>query len=147
MIIAESKGNILACDVQTLVCPVNTYGVMGNGLAFDFRTQYPDLYPNYQHACATSVFARQGIYVYRHDDDRLILCMPTKRHWKFNSRLEWIDAALITIARDYKKYGITSLAIPAVGCGKGRMDWEDVYNLIKLHLHPIDLPVTVFLPY
>jgi O-acetyl-ADP-ribose deacetylase (regulator of RNase III) len=146
MIIAEIVGNILQTEAQTLVCPVNTVGVMGNGLALYFKLNYPDLFVAYQKACAMGWFARKGIFVYTVSPTRKILCLPTKRHWKYKSRIEWIDKALYIVARDYEEYGITSLAVPAIGCGKGQLEWEDVHNLIRGHLNTIDISVTVYLP-
>lgn len=146
MIVAETYGNILKDPAQTLVCPVNTVGVMGKGLALDFKTMYPDMYAPYQWACRVEVFRRQGFYVYNHSKERKILCLPTKRHFKFRSKIEWVDYGLEKIAETYEEYGITSLAIPAVGCGEGRLSWDDVYPLIKHHLGRIALPVTVYLP-
>lgn len=146
MIIAERKGNILESECQTLVCPVNTVGVMGNGLALAFREEYPGLLVAYQRFCWAGLFARKGFFVFDVSETRKVLCLPTKRHWRYNSRIEWVDMALARVASDYAEYGITSLAIPAVGCGKGRLDWDDVYNLIKNHMNRIPLNVTVYLP-
>jgi O-acetyl-ADP-ribose deacetylase (regulator of RNase III) len=120
---------------------------MGAGLARDFKQEYPAMFEAYRTACFLNHFKYKGIFVYTVSPDRKILCLPTKRHWRYNSRLEWVDRALEIVAQTYKDYGITSLAIPAVGCGKGRLEWDQVYNLIKQHLgDSIDLPVTVYLP-
>jgi O-acetyl-ADP-ribose deacetylase (regulator of RNase III) len=146
VIIAESTGNILKSDIQTLVCPVNVVGVMGAGLAMEFKLQYPAMYEAYRRFCWAGLFERKGIFVYTVSPTRKILCLPTKRHWKYRSKIEWVDQALATIASDYEKYGITELAIPAVGCGKGKLEWEDVYSLIKNHMNRIPLDVTVYLP-
>lgn len=146
MIVAESTENILTSDIQTLVCPVNTVGVMGAGLAKDFKETYPGLEEAYKRFCWAGMFARKGVFVYTVSPTRKVLCLPTKRHWKYNSRIEWIDHALGVVAQDYEKYGITHLAIPAVGCGKGKLEWDDVYNVIKNHMNRIPLNVTVFLP-
>ena len=73
MIIAETKGNILTSNIQTLVVGVNTVGVMGKGLAFDFKVQYPDLFPAYKKACDCGVFKHKGIFVYTHSEKRKIL--------------------------------------------------------------------------
>lgn len=146
MIIAEVGGNILESTAQTLVCPVNTFGAMGKGLALDFRNAYPGLYPAYQQACHNGVFAKKGFFVFTHSEARKILCLPTKHNWKYRSRIEWIDQALLRLVRDYRDYGITSLAVPALGCGLGGLDWECVYNLIKHHLNQIEINVTVYLP-
>ena len=146
MIMEEVHENILESRIQTLVCPVNTSGVMGAGLAKSFKDKYPDLFKAYQRACRENVFSRQGIFVYTHSDKRKILCLPTKRHWKFKSQLEWVINALEIIKNEYQSYDITSLAMPAIGCGLGGLDWDVVYPLIKKYLDPIDLPTTIYLP-
>lgn len=147
MIIAESTGNIIHDAAQTLVCPVNTVGTLGNGLALYFKLNWPELDQPYRTACYENHFKQHGVFMFDVNEDRKILCFPTKRHWRNKSRVEWIDAALEVIARDYEKLGITSLAIPAVGCGHGQLEWETVYNLIKHWLgENCKLPVTVYLP-
>lgn len=147
MIIAESHGNILKSNAQTLVCPVNTVGTLGNGLALYFKLNYPEIDDPYKFACFQGHFKREGVIAIDVNDGKKVLCLPTKRHWRNKSRLEWIDAALMKIASDYDKLGITSLAIPAIGCGHGQLEWEPVYNLIKHWLGDnCALPVTVYLP-
>lgn len=147
MIVEELRGNILTSSAQTLVCPVNTVGVMGNGLALYFKLKFPEMFEAYRYACAANHFKRKGVFVYDVSPEKKILCFPTKRHWRYNSRIEWIDRGLEVIAEQYQDYGITSLAIPPIGCGKGKLEWEQVYNLIKIHLgERIPLPVTVYLP-
>jgi O-acetyl-ADP-ribose deacetylase (regulator of RNase III) len=151
VIAREIKGDIFASSAQTLVCPVNTVGAMGAGLALAFKHRFPGLEDAYQMACYKDVFKREGILIYNVTDNthviRKILCMPTKRHWRLRSKLEWIDEALQIIAKDYKACGIESLAIPAVGCGNGKLDWHNVYNLIHMRLGPIPLPVDIYLPW
>jgi O-acetyl-ADP-ribose deacetylase (regulator of RNase III) len=147
MIIAESTGNILNDVSQALVCPVNTVGTLGKGLALEFKNRWPKLLYPYRNACFDGTFNRDGIFVHDVEEDKKVVCFPTKRHWRYKSRIEWIDRGLMYLSRDYEKHGITSLAIPAVGCGEGGLEWEMVYNLIKIWLgekHP--LPVTVYLP-
>lgn len=147
MIIAESTGNILTDPAQTLVCPVNTVGVMGKGLALAFKEKWPKLIYPYRDACYISHFKREGVLAVDVEPGKKVLCFPTKRHWKYKSKIEWVDAALVRLSQDYEKLGITSLAIPAVGCGEGGLEWEDVHNLIKHWLGDrIELPVTVYLP-
>lgn len=146
MIIAERTDDILESECQTLVCPVNTVGVMGNGLALQFKNTYPGLFDAYKQFCNQGLFKTKGIFVYTVSPTKKILCLPTKRHWKYNSRIEWIDLALGIVAEEYADYGITSLAVPPIGCGQGNLDWEEVYNLIKNHFNRIPLNVTIYLP-
>lgn len=147
MIVIEECGDILDSHAQTLVTTVNTAGVMGKGLAKAFKERYPGLYAGYKRACETNLFLKEGLYVHEVDGTRKIVCFPTKRHWRFPSKLEWIDEGLRKLAEGVEKYGITSLAIPALGCGEGKLDWEAVYPLIREHLDPLEIPVAVYLPH
>ncbi len=146
MIVSETHGNIFDSKCQTLVCPVNIVGAMGKGLAKTFKEKFPGLFEAYRQACWEFVFSKQGFFLYSVSDDLKILCVPTKRHWKFPSKLVWIDRSLRELSQQYKTFGITSLAIPAIGCGEGMLTWSDVRTLIHTHLEPIDLRVEVFVP-
>lgn len=143
MIIYDEQRNLLDAEEQTLVNPCNTEGVAGAGLSLAFRDSYPCLFEEYREACRAEVFAKQGLFVYDHGPDRKILCLPTKRQWRHPSRLEWIEEGLWYLARDYERYGITSLAIPEIGCGRGQLVWADVRPLIYQYLDPIALPVGI----
>lgn len=145
MIIFDEQHNLLESELQTLVNPVNTEGVMGAGLALAFRDKFPGLFQEYRDACREDVFGRMGLFVFDVDVSRKVLCMPTKRQWRHPSRIEWIEEGLWYLARDYEKYGITSLAIPEVGCGRGQLSWADVRPLIYQYLDPIALPVGICL--
>lgn len=145
MIIYEKRENIFLSEFQTLVCPVNTKGVMGAGLAAYFKSKFPGLLVAYRRACLNDVLLTKGYSV--HDmGERKVLCLPTKREWWDPSKLEYVESSLEAIARTYQDHGITSLAIPAVGCGKGRLDWTDVHALIYKHLGDSELPVGIHLP-
>ena len=146
MIVYEERADLLRSGFQTLVCPVNVVGIMGNGLALAFKLRYPGLLEAYRKACLAGVFSDQGFFVYDVSETRKILCLPTKRHWRNPSKLEWIDEALKRVAKDFSKHGITSLGIPAIGCGKGQLEWEAVRPLILKHLEPIELQVGIFAP-
>lgn len=145
MIIFDEQHNLLESELQTLVNPVNTEGVMGAGLALAFRDKFPGLFQEYRDACREDVFGRMGLFVFDVDVSRKVLCLPTKRQWRHPSRIEWIEEGLWYLARDYEKYGITSLAIPEVGCGRGQLLWADVRPLIYQYLDPIALPVGICL--
>lgn len=145
-IIKEMRGNILGSNCQTLVVGVNTYGVMGKGMALEFKDYFPDLFNDYRMACTRETFATKGIFVHTHSPIKKVLCFPSKRDWRYPSKIEYIEEALQAIARDYKLYDITSLAIPAVGCGLGKLKWNDVYQLIVKYLHPLPIDVVVYIP-
>lgn len=144
--IVTTRGDILQSTAQTLVCPVNTEGAMGKGLAEQFKHRYPKMYEAYKKACRRLYFTRFRNYVYSVSEERKILCLPTKMHWRYPSKIEWIDAALRDVARLYELHGITELAIPAIGCGEGHLAWEEVKPLIYKYLDPLPIKVYLYLP-
>jgi len=154
MIILEDKQlDIFKVSSQTITVPVNKVSVMGNGLARAFKERYEGLFEAYKQACQFGVFASTGFYVYTISEDKKILCFPTKNHWKDKSPIELIDHGLEMLARNYSKHGITSIALPALGCGKGQkgrgnttFTWDDIRPLIYEYLDPLPLPVTLIPP-
>lgn len=146
MIVFEEPANIITSGVQTLTVPVNTVGAMGAGLALDFRNYFPGLYKAYRRACQERVFEKEGLFMFPLNSERQILCFPTKYHWQDASDLTLIENGLKLLAGDYSaKHGITKLALPALGCGLGGLDWRTVRELIYKHLDPLDLEVGIFL--
>ena len=139
--------NVFFSDAKTIVCPVNTVGVMGNGLARAFRDRYPGLYDAYKKACANGVFQKQGYFVFKDPDFKTqILCFPTKRHWKNDSQLRWIRDGLAKLANTYKDHNITSIIFPPIGCGKGNLSWVDVKPLLIEELAMTDMDIRVIEP-
>jgi len=145
MTIIKASGNIFDWPTQSLVVPVNTVGAMGAGLAKSFKLAYPGLFPEYQKACINNVFYDNGIFVYDHSPERKIICLPTKHHWEQDSDLALINFALLKLAEEYQRYGITEVAMPAIGSGLGNQDWGRIYNGIVHYFgdHPINMYVLV----
>ncbi len=141
-----ASGNLLDADVDALVNTVNTEGVMGKGVALQFRRAYPENYQAYRTACARGEVKIGSMFV--HDTGRLerprwIINFPTKRHWRSKSRIEDIDAGLTDLRRVLAQHGIESVALPAIGAGLGGLRWEDVQPRIEAALG--DLPIRVVL--
>jgi O-acetyl-ADP-ribose deacetylase (regulator of RNase III) len=146
MIVFEERADILESGAQTLVVPVNTVGAMGKGLALAFRRKYPTLYPAYRRACRLHVFEHEGMFIHEISEDRKILCFPTKHHWRQPSKLEWIIDGLELLVKHYGEWGITKLAVPALGCGEGKLDWPLVEEVLWRYLDPLELEVGIYLP-
>ncbi len=146
-IVFEGRGDILASKMHTLVNPVNTIGAMGKGLAKEFKLKYPDYYAAYQKACMCRVFQLEKCFVYRADDGHQLYSLPTKSHWRGKSRLEWIDAGLETLVTRLDQYGVKSLAIPAIGCGEGGLNWPDVHDLLHKWLDHVEIDVEIYIPW
>lgn len=146
MIVFEKEGDIFDSTLHALTCPVNTVGTMGNGLALAFKQRFAGLDGMYRHACGKGLFHGNGFVVWSGDAEHKVVCVATKRHWVNPSKLEWIDQALSKLAAQYEYYGIRSLALPALGCGKGQLQWHDVRPLIYRHFEHHPLQVGIYRP-
>lgn len=146
-IVWEGVGNIFDSEMQTLVNPVNTAGVMGKGLALQFKLRYPLYFREYRRACLKCAFQIEKCHVYNVDSKRKIYSFPTKSHWALPSRWEWIDAGLLHLTQVYEDYDITSLAIPALGCGEGRLKWKDIGPIIRKYAEALPIDVEIYRPW
>lgn len=150
MIVYEGPGDVLSPynGCQTLVVPVNTVGVMGNGLAKAFAVRFPDLKRAYQKACKDGVFEKEYLFCYDLPDGRKALCFPTKYHWTQDSDLDLIQDALDSFVNGFaQRNGITSVAMPLIGCGKGNLDWmSQVRPLVFASLSDCPVNISIFYP-
>jgi O-acetyl-ADP-ribose deacetylase (regulator of RNase III) len=144
------KGNLLRDKAQGLVIPVNTQGVPGAGLARQWAQQYKSQAMTYILACSPRSFRIGDIlsipFSVHHSTTRFFFCFPTKDHWRLPSRIEYIESGLEALAQEVRQQGIESLSLPALGCGLGGLDWNDVKARIEHHLGQLDLRVRVYLP-
>lgn len=160
------KGDLFFSRAQTLTISVNCVGVMGKGLASTAKYRFPDVYVHYQDLCKNKkisystpqLYKRESsIFVDLHDEysglsgidkqeQTWFLLFATKEHWKNNSSIEGIEKGLIWLEKNCKLLGITSLAIPALGCGQGNLDWKDVGPLMFRYLYRLNIPVSIYLP-
>lgn len=127
------RGDILHSQAEALVNTVNTVGVMGKGIALHFRKRFPENYRFYREACERGEVVPGKVLVFRTEylQPRYIINFPTKRHWRERSRLEDIEAGLDDLVRRVRELHIVSIAIPALGCGHGGLDWNQVRPLIE----------------
>ena len=133
-VIEEGHGNLLTADVDALVNTVNTVGVMGKGIALQFKRAYPANYQAYRAACERGEVRLGRMFVVDSGvlgPRRYVVNFPTKQHWRSASRLPDIAAGLDDLVRVIADLGITSIAIPPLGCGNGGLDWADVRPLIE----------------
>jgi O-acetyl-ADP-ribose deacetylase (regulator of RNase III) len=135
--ITYKTGDIFQTNAQVITNPVNCVGVMGKGLALAFKERFPDLFNDYVSRCERREVQPGKPYLWENDKVQ-VLNFPTKRHWKENSRLEDIEAGLKYLAENYAELGISSLALPPLGCCLGGLDWAQVKILIDKYLGPID---------
>jgi O-acetyl-ADP-ribose deacetylase (regulator of RNase III) len=146
MSIEICSGDLLAADVEALVNPVNCVGVMGKGLALVFKKRFPDAFRAYAKACAAHEVVPGRMFVVS-TKGRTILHFPTKRHFRDASRMEDIEAGLVSLAAEISAREIRSIAIPAIGCGLGGLSWDDVRPRIERALTPVaGVRVMLFAP-
>jgi O-acetyl-ADP-ribose deacetylase (regulator of RNase III) len=123
------QGNLLQADAEALVNTVNTVGVMGKGIALQFKKAFPENFEVYRRACSEGKFHAGRMLVVDTGDlhnPRYIINFPTKRHWRGSSKIEDIDAGLVDLVETVQKLRIRSIAVPPLGCGNGGLKWEDV---------------------
>jgi O-acetyl-ADP-ribose deacetylase (regulator of RNase III) len=149
--IRESRGNLLKAPAEALVNTVNTKGIMGKGIALQFRQAFPQMFRAYERACKDEQVALGKMDV--HDlgglagGPRWIINFPTKGHWKSKSRLEDIESGLVDLTSVIRKLEIKSIAIPPLGCGNGGLPWIDVRPLIEQAFGALpDVEVLLFAP-
>ena len=142
-------GDIFKADAEAIVNTVNCVGIVGRGIALQFKNAYPANFKAYKAACDAEQVQPGRMFVYETGKftPRFIINFPTKRHWKGKSRIEDIEAGLIALAEEIKSRGIKSVAIPPLGAGLGGLDWDDVLPRIKSALQDIpDINVIIFEP-
>lgn len=144
------KGNLLEAEAEALVNTVNTAGIMGKGIALQFRKRFPAMHEAYRKACAAGEVQPGRMHVYERREmfgPRYLINFPTKRHWKERARIEDIEGGLKSLAEEIQSRGIQSIAIPALGCGLGGLSWADVFPRIRKALERIpDVLALVYQP-
>lgn len=164
--ISLSKGDMFFSSMQTFTISVNLKGVMGRGLASRTKYQFPDAYVRYQDDCKSKklqagkpTLFKRGIRIEEElaDDPsklepsgingfRWFLFFPTKRHWRDDSRFEDIELSMQWLVENYKKQGIESIALPALGCGLGNLHWKDVGPMMCHYLNKMAITSCIYLP-
>lgn len=139
-------GNIFDSKVQTLVNTVNCVGIMGKGLALEFKKQFPGMFKEYEKKCKDGEIHLGHPYLYKHSMYQWVLLFPTKEDWRSISKLSDIEEGLLCLKKHYKEWGIVSLAVPPLGCGLGALDWRIVGPTLYRHLHDLDIPVELYAP-
>jgi len=140
-----TSGNVLDSRAQTLVNTVNCVGVMGKGIALAFKRRYPEMFQDYVARCDRKEVQLGRPYLYK-SDDHWIINFPTKDHWRAVSRLQDIIDGLNHLEEHYRDWGITSLAVPPLGCGNGQLEWKVVGPTLIRHLARFGIPVELYVP-
>lgn len=140
--ILDGKGVIITDRNAT----VNCVGVMGKGLELEFKKRYPEMYEDYLVRCHAKQVRLGEPYLYRGLRSPWIINFPTKDHWRSISRLSDIISGLEYLERQYAEWGITSLAMPALGCGNGQLEWRVVGPMLYRYLSRLDIPIELYAP-
>ena len=140
-------GDLFESDAQTLVNTVNIAGVMGKGVALGFRRRFRDMYEDYVARCQAGLVKLGEPYVYKQLIPPWIVNFPTKEHWRSVARLSDIVTGLEYLEEHYEGWGLTSLAVPPLGCGEGQLEWRIVGPTLYRHLARLSIPVELYAPH
>lgn len=143
-----THGDILKADADALVNTVNCVGVMGKGVALQFKKAYPENFKEYQTACKNGDLRPGKMFVFATNQlfgAKYIINFPTKDHWKTSSKIEYIKEGLDSLVSVIREKNILSIAIPPLGCGNGGLDWAYIRPLIEERLSVLEPTVSVLL--
>lgn len=140
-------GDLFQSKAQTLVNTVNCVGVMGKGVALEFKKRFPDMYEDYVRRCQAKQVKLGQPYLYKRLVPPWILNFPTKDDWRSVSRLADIVRGLQYLEQHYREWEITSLAVPPLGCGQGQLEWRVVGPTLYRHLKRLNIPIELYAPY
>ena len=144
------EGDILQADAEAIVNTVNTVGVMGKGIALQFRRAYPQMFAEYQRLSKADAIQVGKMHVYDRGEilnPRYIINFPTKEDWRSPSKMTYIKQGLEALIVEIQQRGIQTVAIPALGCGLGGLNWSEVKSLIEQALSILpNVQAYVYLP-
>lgn len=145
MVKIERGKTIFESSAQTLVNTINCVGVMGKGLALEFKNRYPAMFDKYKSFCDKGVFKPGVLWIYKAEDGKWVLNFPTKIDWRNPSELSYIEEGLKKFVEIWKEKGITSIAFPLLGCTNGGLDPDVVIPLMEKYLNQCEgLDVTIY---
>lgn len=136
------KGDLFSSPAQVLVNTVNTVGVMGKGIALEFKNKYPEMFNVYQKECDNKNLDIGKLLLWK-DEDKWVLLFPTKKHWRSPSKIDYIKEGLEKFVKTYEKLSIESIAFPRLGCGNGGLNWDDVKPIMEYYLK--SLPINIYI--
>ena len=143
------KGNLLEAETEAVVNTVNTVGVMGKGIALQFKERFPENFKAYEAACKTGgveIGRMFGTRTLTLSNPKWIINFPTKKHWRNPTKIEWVVEGLLSLRLFIDQEGIQSISIPPLGCGNGGLQWSRVKREIELALSELDVEVVVYEP-
>lgn len=140
-------GDLFESKAQTWVNTVNCVGVMGKGVALGFKQRFPDMFAEYERRCQLGEVRLGRPYLFKQLMEPWILNFPTKQHWRQVTNLKDIITGLEYLETHYKDWGITSLAVPPLGCGNGQLEWRVVGPTLYRYLQELEIPIELYAPH
>lgn len=138
------NGNIFTSSCQTIVNSVNCVGVMGAGIALEFKLRYPKMFEKYVELCNNKLIKIGSLWLYKHSETKWILNFPTKNNWRYPSKPEYLEKGLQKFLDTYKIKGITSVAFPLLGADKGRLESKTALNIMKKYLEKCEIDIEIY---
>jgi O-acetyl-ADP-ribose deacetylase (regulator of RNase III) len=147
--IEVKKGNIFTTECQTIVNTVNCVGVMGAGIALEFKLRYPEMFNKYKIFCDDGLINIGNLWIYTIDNKEIlgytkILNFPTKEHWKYPTKKEYLEKGLQKFVDTYASKNIESIAFPLLGASKGGMNENDSIRIMKNYLSKCDIKIEIW---
>lgn len=140
-------GDLFKSKAQTLVNTVNCVGIMGKGIALEFKQRFPEMFKDYAKRCTRGEVRLGRPYIYRSLFPPSVINFPTKDHWRSMARLDDITAGLEYLLEHYESWGVKSIAVPPLGTGNGQLEWRVVGPTLFRYLSRMDIPVELYAPY
>lgn len=145
MIVNIKKDNIFNSKCQTIVNTVNCVGVMGKGIALVYKLRYPKMFDLYREHCKSKLIGIGKLWLYKGEENApWVLNFPTKYHWKYPSKIEYIEKGLKKFVDTYQEKGITSIAFPMLGTHNGGLDKDEVLSIMKHYLSQCNIPIEIY---
>lgn len=140
-------GDIFESKCTTLVNTINCVGVMGKGIALEFKRRYPDMFTEYVQLCESGNVRPGRPYLYCDLAGASVINFPTKDNWRSPSKFSYIEAGLEWFRQSYRELGITSVAFPPLGCGNGGLNWDVVGPTMYKALKDLPIDIEIYAPY
>jgi len=142
------NGNLFESQCDIYVNTINTKGVMGKGIALEFKKRFPDMFSSYVGACQNELVKPGKLFIYfltNNTIPKVIVNFATKDHWRNPSKYEWIESGLIQL-KEFLQNKNYSMAMPALGCSNGQLEWNKVKILIENYLNGLNNTIEVYEP-
>lgn len=138
------QGDIFTSDCKTLVVPTNCMGPMGAGLAKQFRDRFVGLETRHKEMCRHGAICIGRLWLWKGDDTKWILALPTKTDWRLPSNMQYVKTGLDIFVETYQEYNLESVAFPVLGCGLGGLDKEEVIDVMVNKLSDLSIKIELY---